>query len=282
MGSCIFLHRLHLLSSAQTGSSFNDSKNNGVHSFVDENDENNQLEATPRTETATDASNLITPTKCKTSEGNRINSANDSILANESCVLSMSQMMLTSYVASENRTTPRILHSKRESAAYSPSSPLQTPKSLCSTPSSAAFQPIDQNENSPSLSASFAILKSPTTPTPDSRISKSMYLIDLTTPKGCSRHLLKAAIENAAHKTVTKMMNTSVNTFSVSKPVGTKTPRTSRTPNVSGAGKRSNIISSTPKPISSEEKTENENSEELIATGNLIFFYSQSRSRKNK
>lgn len=259
-----------------------------MHSFVDENDENDQFEETSKTDISIDACAFITPTKTKLSEDDRIKSVNDLILPNESYVLSMSQMMLTSYVASDNQKTPGIAHPKRESVSYSPSSPLQTPTSICSTPSSAAFQSIGQNEYSPNRSASFAIVKSPSTPTPGSRISKSMYLIDLTTPltvastnavesKSCSRHLLKSAIKNATHKSGAKKINICISTDTVNKHVGTKSPKT---PHVSG--ECSNVITSTPTSISSEEKSQKQHSEELILTGNLIFFTVKSRYEEKK
>lgn len=183
-------------------------------------------------------------------------------------------MMLTSYVASEYQKTPRNVHSKRESAAYSPQSAPGTPVSICLSPSSTAFQPIDQNENSPNRSTSFAIVKSPTTPTPRGRINKSMHLIDLTTPivasastagpKSFSRHLLRSAIKNATHKSAADRMNT---------------PKTPHTPD-----KCSSMICSTPLTstitlskscsVPSEEKAENENPGEAIATGNVFFFNS--------
>lgn len=239
-----------------------------MHSFVDENDENGELAAAPIT-----GGNLDLVTK-KALQDDQNNSVNDSISPNNLSVLSMSQMMLTSYVASEYQKTPRNVHSKRESAAYSPQSAPGTPVSICLSPSSTAFQPIDQNENSPNRSTSFAIVKSPTTPTPRGRINKSMHLIDLTTPivasastagpKSFSRHLLRSAIKNATHKSAADRMNT---------------PKTPHTPD-----KCSSMICSTPLTstitlskscsVPLEEKAENENPGEAIATGNVFFFNS--------
>lgn len=296
--SCLFPCRLHLLSSAQDDSSFNDSKNNGVHSFVDENDENSKFEAetTARTdnEHILNVCNFNLPTPKKILEDEQNKPTNDSILPNDLsvAVLSMSQIMLTSYVAPDNQMTPRIANSKRESTAYSPQSPLRTPKSICSTPSSAAFQPIDQNENSPNRSTSFAILKSPSTPTPGGRSNNSMHLIDLTTPltvpststiasKSCSRHLLKSAIKKSA----IKKMNISVNPVIVNKHVEANTPNTPNTPKTLNASvvKRSNVISSTPitstkafsksSNATSDQEIVDKISEELQATGNLIILF---------
>lgn len=267
------LYRLHLLSSEQNDSSFEDSKNNRVHSFVDENDENGETATVPNTDPASDACNLNSPTTKKALQDDQNISINDSISPNNLSVLSMSQMMLTSYVASEYQKTPRTAHSKRESAAYSPQSLPRTPISICLSPSTAAFQSIDQNENSSNRSTSFAIVKSPTTPAARGRINKSMHLIDLTTPqhivagkggpKSFSRHLLKSAIKNSTHKSAAEKLNT---------------PKTSHTPI-----KCSSIICSTPIAstntlskscvVSSEEKAEIENSGEDIATGNFFFTY---------
>lgn len=241
-----------------------------VHSFVDENDENGELATVPIIDTAC---NLNSPTTKKALQDDQNKSVNESISPNNLSVLSMSQMMLTSYVASEYEKTPRIVHSKRESAAYSPQPPPQTPISICLSPSAAAFQSIDQNENSPNRSTSFAIVKSPTTPATRGRINKSMHLIDLTTPhivgsastggpKNYSRHLLKSAIKNATHR------------FADGK---TNTPKTPHTPT-----KFASMICSTPLTstttlskscgVSSEEKSEKDISGENIASGNFCFF----------
>lgn len=211
--------------------------------------------------------------------------ANESMVSNSSFVLAMSQMTLTSYVATHNHKT---VQSNRESVVYSPQSPQTTQPIVCETPSDAAFQPIDQNENTPNRSTSFAVVKSPTTPTSAGRVRKSMYLIDFTTPqvgapsttgsKSCGRNLLKSAIKNATHQsTATKKMNATIHTVSFDRNFVPETPKSAKS-------NRSHVFSSTPlmsakaspksiKVIPCGDQNLDESSGETIPTGNFCFFY---------
>lgn len=286
-----------------------------MHSFVDQNDENSLLEA-PHTVNALDVCNYMTPTTqnnladCQMVPTKVDSMLNDCILPNVSSTLSMSQMMLTSYITLENPKASQVATTKRESTVYSISEPLQTPKSIIDSSSSGAFQQIVQNENSPKRSISFAIVRSPTTPIPGGRTNKSMHLIDLTTPewshtpniegsstsgsKCCGRNLLKSAIKNAALTSTIKKVDTSntIETFPVRKCDKLMT-KASTIRHMSNAT-RSNVITSTPMSFSNaiyknaksnslEEINVPDNSTGLIAMGNFFIYYTfEMKRKKNK
>lgn len=167
---------MHQLSSITDNPSSNNSKNNILTSFIDENDENVDHENT--TIRSIDAETFEEITETPKKEAAIENT--DETKTNQ---LSLSFMVMTSYVAPNNDDILSTPKPKGRIASINVS-PANTPTpNVASSPSTAAFQTIDQNENALNKSNSFAMVKPPATPIGHRAVNKSMHLIDLSTPE---------------------------------------------------------------------------------------------------
>lgn len=234
----------------------NESKSSGVHSFIDQNDENQISNEIPKC--LKNDENLTLSETPKKMSTHRKPISDESKLAS----LSYSFSTVTSYVSTNEFSN---VHENNDIFG-APIAHFDMAANNFESPSKTAFQPIDQNDNN--KSKSFAVVKPPTTPlSAKSIVNKSVHLIDFiitpiqrslaTEPISRGQSMLKSALKNSTLKSKSD-----------------ETPSTSK----------DNIIASTPYMVPKRifDNTANDNSI-INETGEYSFhFENYSKYKKRK